>query len=115
MGWNDFDLLYEYDKRLAPWNRPELWNDYEYMKELSYRYAGVPYLGGKYSARVKELEDEENARYWSDYEKNTGVNLSDNPYPIRSGYYSSGVTSSGFDVNYAIMAMYNGFRKYKKW
>lgn len=90
-------------------NVEDIWNDYGALSKAYSMYSGLPYFPDKINARMKELEAAENERYWSDYEKNTGMRRSNNLYPIRSGYYSySGASAGTFDVNYAIMQLYNG-------
>lgn len=99
-GWN---MLYNSLPKASDFS-----SEYEYYLAMS----NYPFIGGYFEARAKQLEYNETQRWWSDYAKHTGIDLSKNPYPIRSGYYR-GFTSpyaETFEATEAIMSLY-GLKK----
>lgn len=68
----------------------------------------VPAIGSFYESRNRYLEYQENKRWLNDYARHTGIDLSKNPYPIRSGYYRNYYNpfNEVFEASEAIMSLY---------
>lgn len=76
------------------------WNDYERLQK---DYWWNPFA----KKRMDELAYEENQDWWSDYDRNTGTNHKNNPYPIRNGVYGHYVSPLDyFEVTDAIIDLY---------
>lgn len=88
---SDFDSEYEYDLYMAQY----------------------PLIGRIYQSRANRLSYEESKRYNKDRAKHMGYDLAANPYPIRSGYYSTPYNET-FEVTEAIMSLY-GMKGMIKW
>ena len=72
--------------------------------------AGIPGFSWIANYRAEQMEYDENRRYWSDFAKNTGVDIDDWKYPIRMGRYGN-VSSLGASLNVANKGIMNLYRE----
>lgn len=61
------------------------WDDYDQLQ----KWSSVPFIGGIFETRMKVLAYEENKKFWEDYARNTGFDIEDITYPIRTGLYGN--------------------------
>lgn len=82
------------------------WNSYEDMMKNS----SIPFIGGMYKARAEYLEYQELQQWWSDYARNTGIDLSKIKYPIKAGLYRGYVSAIApyISATESVMNLYGG-------
>lgn len=109
--WNDYDWSNPqtyfnkfYREVFYPDRKDMDWNDYQSVDF----YSTDPVFGRVFATRKKELENEENTRYWNDKARNMGFDLDDVSYPIRTGIYGSAVgPGSYFEASESVIGLFD--------
>lgn len=117
-----FDRGYQVRKVKADWGNSrfnqvkDLYHDTSVdTYEWRANHSEDPVLGYWWKKANERDYNAEKKKYQEDLKKNTGYNWKDNAYPLtayHTAFGYSGGKSAAFEVNDAIMSLYNGVKKW---